>query len=73
MRYSIHLTNEEKEYVESYAKAHSMSVSEAFKQALFEKIENEHDTAIADEAYKEYIESNRKSRPIAELLKELEL
>ena len=50
-----------------------MSLGEAFKMALFERIEDEFDVALADEAYAEYIESGRKSRPIEELWKELEL
>lgn len=54
MAFSIRLSDEEKHLAESYAKLHSMSVGEAFKRALFEKIEDEYDIAIADEAYREY-------------------
>ena len=32
-----------------------MSLGEAFKKALFEKIEDEYDIVVADEAYKEYL------------------
>ena len=32
-----------------------MSVGEAFKRALFERIEDEYDIAVADEAYEEYL------------------
>ena len=59
--------------VDSYAKIHSISVGEAFKKALFEKIEEEFDIAVADEAYNEYVKSGKKSRPIEELWDELEL
>lgn len=55
MSFSIRLSDEEKQLAESYAKLHSMSVGEAFKRALFEKIEDEYDIAIADEAYREYL------------------
>ena len=41
MAFSIRLTDEEKQLADSYAKLHAMSVGEAFKQALFEKIEDE--------------------------------
>lgn len=38
MAFSIRLTDEEKQLADSYAKLHAMSVGEAFKQALFEKL-----------------------------------
>lgn len=73
MAFSIRLTEEEKQLANSYAKIHSMSLGEAFKKALFEKIEDEYDIAVADEAYDEYVKSGKKSRPIEELWKEIEL
>ena len=48
-----------------------MSVGEAFKQALFEKIEDEYDVAVADEAYQDYLKSGKKSRPVGYLWKDL--
>lgn len=73
MSFSIRLTEEERSLAESYAKLHSLSLGEAFKKALFEKIEDEYDIAIADEAYREYVENGRKSNPISKLWKELDL
>ena len=73
MSFSIRLTAEEKSLAESYAKLHSMSVGEAFKKALFEKIEDEYDIAIANTAYDEYIRDGKKSQPISDLWKELDL
>ena len=73
MSFSIRLTTEEKSLAESYAKLHAMSLGEAFKKALFEKIEDEYDISIADEAYNDYVKSGKKSRPISELWKELDL
>lgn len=73
MSFSIRLTAEEKSLAESYAKLHSLSVGEAFKRALFEKIEDEYDITVADEAYNEYLQEGQKSRPISELWKELDL
>ena len=55
MAFSIRLTEEEKLLAESYAKLHSMSLAEAFKRALFERIEDEYDIAVAGEAYQEYL------------------
>ena len=73
MSFSIRMTEEERKLAESYAKMHSLSLGEAFKRALFEKIEDEYDVAVAAEAYDEYVKGGKKSRPIAELWKELDL
>ena len=73
MAFSIRLTDEERRLAESYAKLHSFSLSEAFKKALFEKIEDEYDTTVGQEAYDEYVADGRKSRPIEELWKECDL
>lgn len=73
MTFSIRLTPEEKNLAESYAKLHALSIGEAFKKALFEKIEDEYDTIVAEQAYKEYIEQGKKSRPISELWSELNI
>lgn len=73
MSFSIRLTAEEKSLAESYARIHSMSLGEAFKRALFERIEDEYDIAVADEAYREYVEGGCKSRPISELWGDLDL
>ena len=70
MAFSIRLTEEERKLAESYARLHSYSLSEAFKRALFEKIEDEYDLTIGQEAYDEYVADERKSRPISELWKE---
>lgn len=54
MSFSIRLSAEEKNLAESYSKLHGLSLGEAFKKALFEKIEDEYDISIADEAYREF-------------------
>ena len=43
MTFSIRFSEEERNLAESYAKIHSFSLAEAFKNALFEKIEDEYD------------------------------
>ena len=73
MSFSIRLTDTERALAESYAKLHALSLAEAFKRALFEKIEDEYDIALADEAYEEYLRSDKQARPIEELWKELDL
>ncbi len=72
MAFSIRLTEEEKSLAESYAKIHAMSLGEAFKRALFERIEDEYDIEIANEAYQDYLDSGCKSTPIAEFWRELD-
>ncbi len=71
MSLSISLTDEERMLVDSYSRLHSISIADAFKKALFEKIEYEYDITVADEAYAEYIGSGKKSRPIENLWEEL--
>lgn len=73
MAFSIRLTEEERKLAESYAKLHSISIGEAFKMALFDRIEEEYDITVGDEAYKEYVDGGMKSRPVEELWKELDL
>ena len=51
MAFSIRLSEEEKRLADSYAKIHSIYLGEAFKRALFERIEDVYDFALADEAY----------------------
>ncbi len=46
MSFSIRLTDQEKQLADSYAKLHSISLGEAFKRALFEKIEDEYDISV---------------------------
>ena len=43
-------------------------MGEAFKRALFEKIEDEYDIAVADAAYKRYLD-NPKTYTMGEVLK----
>ena len=55
MSFSIRLTPEEKALAESYARLHSVSVGEAFKNALFRQIEDEYDVEDWNAAYSEYL------------------
>lgn len=73
MAFSIRLTEEERALAESYAKLHSYSVAEAFKRALFEKIEDEYDLAVGEAAYAEYVKGGCKSIPAEELWEALDL
>lgn len=73
MAFSIHMNDEERKLADSYAALHGMSLAEAFKKALFEKIEDEYDIAVAEEAYEEYVKNGKKSEPISKLWRELDL
>lgn len=73
MAFSIQLTDKERSLADSYAKIHSMTLGEAFKSALFEKIEDEYDITIADDSYNNYVKNGKVSRPIEELWKELDI
>ena len=55
MLVSIDVTKEEYELVNSYAKFYGVSITDAFKRALFEKIEDEIDEVEAEYAYQEYL------------------
>lgn len=73
MSFSIRLTEEERRLAESYAKLHSLSLGDAFKTALFDRIEDEFDVVVANEAYGEYEAGGKKRRPIEEFWQELNL
>lgn len=72
MAFFIRLSEEERKLAESYARLHAMSLGEAFKKALFERIEDEYDLVIAKEAYQDYVNSGYKSTPVAEFWSELD-
>lgn len=72
MAFSIRLTDEERNVAESYAKINSISLGEAFKKALFEKIEDEYDFNLGEEAYNKYIKSGKKATPIKDFWREID-
>ncbi len=57
MAFSIRLTEDEEKLARSYAALLGISMGEAFKQALFEKIEDEYDLAVGEAAYKRYLDN----------------
>ena len=57
----------------NYAKNHSITLKDAFKNALFEKIEDEYDAITAEKAYEDYLKDGRNSKPISKLWKDLNL
>ena len=72
MAFFIRLSEKERKLAESYAKSHAISLEEAFKQALFERIEDEYDLVVAKEVYQDYVNSGYKSTPVTEFWSELD-
>ena len=66
MSYSIRFIDEERKLADSYAKLHGVSLDEALKSALFEKIEDEYDIALYQKAKKEF-DKNPKTYTLAEI------
>ena len=73
MKINIQLTQEEMILAKTFSKKHSMNFEDAFKNALFEKIEDEYDTILAEKAYEDYLNNEKNSKPISELWKDLDL
>lgn len=46
---SLRVTDQEKSWMESYAKLHGVKLSEAIKEAFFEKLEDEFDLKVIAE------------------------
>ena len=70
---TLRLTDEERDILNNIAHLYGGKLSTAIKTILFEKIEEEYDIVIAEESFKKYIDSGKKSRPFSELKKELGL
>jgi len=73
LKINIQLTQEEMILVKTYANNHSITLEDAFKNALFEKIEDEYDAITAEKAYEDYLKDEKNSKPISELWKDLDL
>ncbi len=70
---SLRIPEEEKELVEAYAKLQGMTVSEVFRKAAMEKIEDEYDLNIYERAMKEFKADGEVSYSLSEVKKELGL
>lgn len=71
MAFSIRMNKEEEELAKSYAALLGISLGEAFKRALFERIEDEYDIAVGESAYREYLD-DPKTYSLMELMGEEE-
>ncbi|MBQ2679654.1 MAG: antitoxin [Firmicutes bacterium] len=73
MAFSIRLTDRERKLAESYAKIHGISMGEAFKNALFEKIEDEYDLKVIAAYEKDKENGTLETTTFEELVEELGL
>lgn len=69
---SVRLNEEEAKIFKSYANLHGISLSEAYKKALYEKIEDEFDLAEITEATEEF-NKNSKTYSLEELKNKYDL
>ena len=70
---SLRVTDQEKSWMESYAKVHGINLSDAIKEAFFEKLENEYDLKIIKDYEEEKAKGNMKYYSHEEVKKELGL
>ncbi len=54
MAVSVRLSAQDEKLFKSYAKANHISLSELFRNAVFEKIEDDYDLAVYRESLEEY-------------------
>ena len=69
---SIRMSEVEYKALEKYAKANSISMNKAMKDAFFEKLEDEYDIECFDKAYADYLK-DQKTYTIDDVKKILEL
>ena len=70
MTVSLRLNEEEERLIKKYAEIKNMSLSELFRNALIEKIEDEYDLKLYKKAVEEY-KKNPKTYTLEEVKKEL--
>jgi hypothetical protein len=51
---TVKMNHQEKELLDSYAKLNHLSISEAIKKVVFEKLEDDFDAKTVDKAYAEF-------------------
>ena len=72
MTVSLRLNSADEKLIKKYAELKNMSLSDLFRNALLEKIEDEYDLEAYNKAMKEYKE-NPKTYTLDEVKKELNL
>ena len=72
MTVSLRLNKEDEKLIKKYAEMKNISLSELFRNALIEKIEDEYDLEAYKKAVEEY-KNNPKTYTLKEVKKELDL
>ena len=70
---TLRVSGNELAAIKSYAKLHGKTVSDTVRAAILEKIEDEFDAKIAEQAYAEWINDSKKTFSLDEVQKELGL
>ena len=70
---SLRVTDEEKSWMENYAKVHGVNLSDAIKKAFFDKLEDEYDLKIIREHEERKAKGLVKYYSLDEVKKELGL
>ena len=73
MTISLELSEADETFLKKYAEMKGITVSEFIRNAVMERIEDEYDVKVANEAYEDYLKDNKKSEPIEKLWEELEI
>ena len=70
---SLRVSEQEKNWMDSYAKLHGINLSDAIKAAFFDKLEDEYDIKTIREYEAEKAKGNMKFYSVAEIRKDLGL
>ena len=69
---NLNLSHEEFILFNNFAKMKKTTIEELLKKTLFEKIEDEYDFNLGEEAYNKYVKSGKKATPIKDFWRELD-
>lgn len=69
---TIRVNDNEEEWLNRMAAIYGMGKSSLLKMLAFEKLEDEYDILVAEQAYKDYLDSGRKTTPIGDFWRELD-
>lgn len=70
---TVHVTDEEKEFLTGAAKLAGVSLSELLRTTTLEAIDNQYDARLGDEVYQEFLQGARKTISLDEALKEYKM
>ena len=69
---TVRINDNEEEALNRVAAIYGMGKSSLLKKLAFEKLEDEYDIMVAEQAYKDYLDSGRKTTPIRDFWRELD-